>query len=534
MCLAGVLSVWGLAGCQHEDDAAADALGLVPESKLGTRIGSVASVGVPQAAVVEGYGLVGGLAGTGSGDCPPAVREYLKRYILIQVRGRGYDVDTLIGSKDTAVVRLEGVLPPAARKDERFDVRVYLPSGSEATSLHGGWLYKAELMPAGRFGVAGNTVATVEGPMFVNTIEVSKPDAREGYILGGGRVADESRAALTLHRTDPLLISRIRNYLNERYGPGTADALSPTLVGLRIPVKYRQRRLRFVSMVALTYLEQTQELVDARVNRLVYQLARSEKKKQDSEIALEAIGRQGLTKVAALLDASEEEVRLRAARCMLYVGDDRGFGTLRNIALDPESQRRLEALDALAVGAPRDDVAALARLLLRDSDPAIVVGAYERLREMGDPAIMQERVGGGFYLEQVPQTDRTAIYVSRSGDPRVVLFGAPLTCQRNLFVESPDGMVIINSPAGQEHVSVIRRHPMRPGLIGPLNTSFDLADIIRTLGAEPGKAKDGSIAGLHVPYSDVIVLMQRLSAKGAVAAQFWAGPLPKSGRIIKK
>jgi hypothetical protein len=164
----------------------------------------------------------------------------------------------------------------------------------------------------------------------------------------------------------------------------------------------------------------------------------------------------------------------------------------------------------------------------------IVLGAYERLREMEDPTIMQERVGGRFYLEQVPQTDRKAIFVSRSGSPRVVLFGAPLTCRGNLFVESPDGMVMINSPAGQEEVSLVRRHPTRPGLVGPLKTSLDLADIIRTLGTEPGKTKDESVAGLNVPYSDIAVLMQRMSAKGAVEAPFWAGPLPTSGRIIKK
>jgi hypothetical protein len=219
---------------------------------------------------------------------------------------------------------------------------------------------------------------------------------------------------------------------------------------------------------------------------------------------------------------------------MLNLGDDRGFEALREIALDPKSRRRLEALDALVISAPRTDAAALAHRLLRDSEPAIVIGAYERLRELDDPAVMPVLVGRSFYIEQVPETRHKAIYVTRSGDPRIVLFGAPLTCRENVFAESPDGMVVVNAKPGQKSVSVIRRHPTRPGVIGPVATSFDLADIIWTLGGESGQPKDGGRAGLNAPYADVVALMEQLVAKEAVAAQFWPGPLPALSLIIKK
>lgn len=530
--LVGVLFACLLAGCRHEESAA-DSIGVVPESKLGTRISSVAKVAASEPVAVEGFGLVGGLPGTGSADCPAAIREYLKRYIRMQLPAGGYDFDKLIDSKDTAVVRLEAALPAAAHQKEPFDVRVSLLAGSEATSLHGGWLYKAELMPAGKVGTAARTLATVEGPVFTNMIGVSKPDLREGYILGGGRAVRDYQGGMSLRKTNYLLTSGIRNRLNERYGPGTAEALSPNIIGFRIPAKYRQRKLWFISMIGATYLDQTRELIDARVNTLVHRLAVSDRK-DESEIALEALGRESLSKLAGLLNASDEEVRLRAARCMLNLDDDRGFGMLQEIALDPKSQRRLEALDALVLGASRNDAAALAQRLLGDRDTAIVIGAYERLRDMNDPAIMQERVGRSFYIEHVVQTDRQAIYVARSGDPRIVLFGPPLRCRKELFVESSDGMVMVNSQPGQEYVSLIRRHSTRPGPIEPLHTGFDLAEIIRTLGAESAKARDGGPPGLDVSYSDVIVLLQQLTAKDMVTAEFWAGPLPKPGLIIKK
>ena len=530
-CLAGALSVFVFSGCQQKETLA-DGIEFVPESKLGARIGSVANVPMPQPVSVEGYGLVGGLAGTGSGDCPPAIREYLKRYIMTQLPTGGYDVDKLIDSKNTAVVRLEAVVP-AAWQDEHFDVRVSLPAGSEAVSLRGGWLYKAELVRAGTFSATARAMATVEGPVFINSLGVSKVNLREGYILGGGRAAIPFQGVLALRKADFLLASRIRNRLNERYGTGTADALSPAVIGFRIPAEYRRRRLRFIAVVATTYLDQTQELIEARINTLVHQLAVSDKK-ENSEVALEALGRESLAKLGALLQASDEEVRLRAARCMLNLGDDRGFGTLREIALDPKSQRRLDALDALVIGAPRNDAAALAQRLLQDNEPAIVIGAYERLRELDDPGILSTLVGRSFYVEQVSGASQKAIYVTRSGDPRIVLFGAPLTCRKDLFAESPDGTVMLNAKPGQDYVSVIRRHPTRPGVIGPIATTFDLADIIQTLGGESGQPKGGGAVGLNVPYSDVVVLMEQLVAKEAVAAQFWPGPLPKLGLIIKK
>ena len=87
---------------------------------------------------------------------------------------------------------------------------------------------------------------------------------------------------------------------------------------------------------------------------------------------------------------------------------------------------------------------------------------------MGEPAIMQERVGRSFYIEHVVQSDHQAIYVARSGDPRIVLFGTPLELRKDLFVESTDGMVMVNAKPGQQYVSLIRRHPTRPGIVGSL------------------------------------------------------------------
>ncbi len=528
-----LLALMPTGGCAEKQSTKANSIELAPATDLGPTIGSFAEVSRPEPVAVEGYGLVGGLPGTGSAYCPPHVRAYLKQYILVQLPHERVSVDELIDSKNTAVVRLEGWVPAAASKDEHFDVRATLIPGSEATSIRSGWLYKAELVARGTFGVDTRPLATVDGSIFINPIGPAQSDAKSGYILGGGRATYDYVIVLRLRRPDFRVASVIRNRLSERYGPNIAKALSPSDIEVRIPLEYRRRKQRFIAMVPATFLEVTPELAPARVNTLIHQLAVSDHK-ESAEIALEAIGRDSLGKLPVLLDASDAEVRFRAARCMLNLGDDRALPTLRTFATDKGSPYRLDALDAIMVSARRNDALALAQRLLRDRDVAVVLAAYEHLRQMDAPAVTREIVGRSFLLEQVVQTDWRAIFVSRCGDPRIALFGAPLACHDNVFVESPGGMVVIDSRAGQDYISVIRKHPTRPGVIGPVKSSPGLADLIRTLATEPAPMAQGQLRGLGVCYAEVIALLEQMSAKGAVAAEFWVGPLPKIDVPVKK
>jgi hypothetical protein len=197
--------------------------------------------------------------------------------------------------------------------------------------------------------------------------------------------------------------------------------------------------------------------------------------------------------------------------------------------MDKSSAYRIEALETITSGANRNDAAAISRRLLRDPNFDIRLAAYENLRKMGDIAIMQSLVAGDFYLEQITQTKYNAIFVSRSGQPRIVLFGAPLYCSENIFVQSADGNITINARAGQKYVSVIRKLPQRSD-VPPitLKSSFELSDIIRTL-CESAIVKEGSAVrpGLNISYSDAIYILKQMCEKGMVEAEFRAGPLPK-------
>jgi len=219
---------------------------------------------------------------------------------------------------------------------------------------------------------------------------------------------------------------------------------------------------------------------------------------------------------------------------MLNLGSNAGLQTLRQIAMDRSSAYRLEALESITAAARSEEAVSVARMLLRDDDFEICLAAYEQLRKLDDISITREAIDRSFYLEQVVRTEHKVIFAFRSGQPRIVLFSAPIYCNRGIFVQSPDGEITIDAPVNQGTVSIIRTHPKRPSVIAQMKSSYELADIIRKFCTEPVIEDEKGRGGLGVSYADMIALLKQMCDKGAIDAEFRAGPMPKIGINIKK
>jgi len=534
VCIIAAVFIIGLAGgCDEAGRMGGKSTLIDSPTDLGTTIGSLAAIYSPELVAVEGYGLVGGLQGTGSSECPSSIRAYLKRYILKQLPDYRINLDKLIDSPSTAVVHVVGKVPSLEAKERRFDVVVAALVGTQTTSLEGGWLYGAELRVTGRLGAGTPSVGKVAGAVFTDRIGDLMMSRRMGYVLGGAEVFDDYRISLVLHKAGFEVANNVRNRINGRFGFGVAKAATPGRIELTVPPKYAGQRRRFVSLVEATYMTANPEITAQRILAHTRGLATSEDK-YASEIALEAIGNESLGKLSILLNSSDEEVRLRAARCMLSLGGDEGLSALIAIAVSKGPDFRIEALEALTDYADRSDAAAISRRLLGDSDFDIRIAAYEQLLRLEDVSVAREFVARSFYLDQVARSQYKSIFVSRSGEPRIVLFGAPIRCRDNVFVQSEDGSIVLNAPRGQRYVSVIRKQPRLGNVLGHLRSSYDLAAIIRVLCSEPKTEMDQGVGGLGVSYSAMIALVKQLSDKGAISAEFRAGPMPKIGVNIKK
>jgi hypothetical protein len=500
---------------------------------LGATVSSVAEVFAFDAVPVRGYALVGGLAGTGSTECPPAIRSYLEKYIIQQLEGAKINIDELIRSPDTAVVAVEGVLPAGASRNERFDVSIMAISGTQTTSLKDGSLYGCDLYEARQFGSSIYTLATAEGPVFIDLINPDV-DIRTGYILGGGVVNEELKINLIIRHPDYRVANQIRNRINEKFGTSVASALAPGAIELQFPLKYSNQKYKFLQLVRATYLVDTPELIQKRIQAGIQKFA-STSDKNAGEITLEAIGNASLGKLAIFLNSTDPEVRFRAARCMLNLGDKRGLEVLWNIALDKTSDFRIDAINAIALGATTADSETLLRNLLGDDNSQIRLAAYENLVRANDSLLSSKMIAGSFYLDQIAaragdRPEKPLIFVSRRNQARVALFGAPIRCRSNVFVETPDGSITINVPANEQIVTLIRKLSKPPNAVVQLKSTLDLADIIQTLCSEPISTPEEGPPGLGITYSSLVVLLKQMVDSGAVVAEFQPGPLP----IIKK
>ena len=437
---------------------------------------------------------------------------------------------TIIDSLDTAVVEISGVIPELSSPLESFDVALQPLSSTQTTSLDGGYLYTAELKELSRltnveeFVRFSKPLGSANGP--VDTQKTEGPSQDKWFVLGGGKAAQDSSVTLILNTPDFTTANTIRNRINERFGPKTAAAVSTARITLSFPPKYFGQREKFLKLVESLILAENPEIQSEYAQTLIQKMVSKTGDIEDAEIALESIGKSALDAIAPLLNHSDPTVRFHVARCMLNIGDSRPLTVLRSIATNERSPYRIQAIRAVGQSAKRRDALPILSSALNDPRIQVRLEAYEMLAALNAPVISRKSVAkGAFLIDSVICSGPKMIYVYRQQVPKIILFGAPLHCQKNIFVQSEDGTVTINSMPDDKYISISRKHPTRHRVLGPLLSSYELSSLIQTMGELPD-VKESSAAqpGLAIPYSEIIQILETMCAQNAVPAQFFAGP----------
>ncbi len=498
---------------------------------LNTSLGKIAVISAPRPYGVRGFGVVAGLWGTGSAECPPELKKQLEKYIWQRMPStQAFDARTFLESGDTAVVEILGQIPALATKDQRFDLKIRPLSQSQTTSLRGGILYTAELKEIGRmqtFDQYARTIAHAEGSIFTDSSDPNE----QYYVLGGGASIRGTELLIVLNEANYYVASSVRNLINERFGLGTASALSRSEIRVSIPRLYQGRKERFVKMLAFLFLSDTDQQRAAYIDSVLAEFKEG-KNLQDCELSMEVIGKTVADKIIPLLDSPSQQICLHAASCLTHIGDARGVKTLQAIARDKKSPLRIDAIIAMGF-APASLVEPALGSLLTDDDTAIRLAAYEQLVQMKSFQVKAIPVGKSFIIDLISCPGPKLIYAYRKDSPRIAIFGDPIQCQKDIFVDQDN--VIINSKAGDSAISITRRHPGRPRIIGPLKTNYSLTELIRTLGHDPETdAKKSGWPGLGIGYSEILDILKTMCENDMIPARFQASPLTTAGDFLKK
>lgn len=514
--------------------------------------------GVPL--LVQGHGVAVGLAGKGSREVPPEVRQRLTQQMLRHGIGsarEGTDMLTpnrMLDDLDTAVVAVGGVIPPGAPKGTRFDVIVSALQGTQTSSLDGGSVMGTDLMTyavGGGRAVESRPLAVARGDVFVNPfVDPADPDQaielREGRLLGGAVVENPSPLRLILIRPDHATAKNIRDRINERFPsmPAVANATSAGTVEITVPQHYREDYEHFFLLLTHVYVRRGPGAEEAKTRELMAEVLSPDARLEDIALVWEAMGSQVVPMIQDLYASENRDAAYYAARAGARLGDRQAIDVLLYVARDTGSPYQLPAVAEL--GRARD-IRALPVLkeLLDSGNELVRVAAYEAMLKAGfTGGIEQYDIDGRFELHVVPTQRDFVVYATQSGVPRIVLFGAGMTVRRPLYFVAPGELVTIAAQPGDGVLKVWRRVGVARTLSDVTQVPPDLAMLVQALGKmperaerdtttapEPGGPRQPRYRNMGLTYSQVVRVLYLLTQQNAVQARFVLQPVPQAARI---
>lgn len=528
---------------------------------------------------VSGYGLVVNLDGTGDTRAPNPVREYMIKQM--QKHGFGSSMTGLRTlspeqvlndpAKRTAIVRVDGFIPPGAHQGQPFDVQVSALENSNTTSLNHGELYETDLAPRGAdpFNPGGGVInpwaRVISGPIAINpayALDDTSPtrnqklSMRYGVVMNRGVVAEERPIILKLRQPERRIARMIETRLNERFqdanderfsavggfrGSRTAVAKDEGEVWLYVPQSYGNDWERFVGVAMHSYFNADASFSSLQARKLA-DIAREQGDKApllDISYCWEALGQPAVPALAELYNSPVQQVSYAAARAGAYLGDLGAQETLGRIARTPNHPFQT---DAVAILGSLPSTAQL-RLTIRgllDSEQLLVrIAAYKAMLASRDPRVVSKEIGarklppmpagspadlaptpprGRFILDMIESDGPPIVYATRVGEPRIALIG------RGAKVVSPAVMMALNNKltiiteSGRRGVQIFYRGD-RFSQGASVECQEDLAIVVARLGGETPDITDR----MPFKYTDVVGILQKMSDQKMIAATTAAG-----------
>ncbi len=492
----------------------------------------------PQA--LRGFGLVIGLDGRGSSDCPTVIRDYLIDFMTKQVGPQSGDdkrikaPGQLIDSEDTAIVQVVGYVPAGSRRGTRIDLYVTALRGTATESLKGGMLLPTELRffdqsASGRGLIAGAVLGEAGGPIFVNPVpppEASEDaiDPRRGVILGGGRCTQSRDVRLRLMRPAYQTARRIERRINERFGqnPPVADAESRGYVTLRTPPKYSRQPQRFRDVAVFVTLDNNPAARERKWRELASLVAAGGAPLEAIARCWEAGGRSVIPYINSFYDDRDANLRYYAARAGVRLADPVAVPALADIAANADHPQQLAAIEELGNS---DSPQAAVRLipLLDDPQTRVRIAAYEALLRRSHPGIRSvpfrdiiDRTQLNFILDVVDCEGPPLVYVRQTRLPRIAVFGRAVPVLPPVFYSDPGDAVTLVTAEGSDE---LRLYAKAHGWMSEeIRVPPSVDELIEAMASLPLHDAANQLEGIGLSYSHVVRVLARLCRDEVIPA----------------
>ncbi len=491
---------------------------------------------------VQGYGLIVDLEGTGSDEVPQSLRRWLinemTKYGVGQSRYRDFfraSPEQLLASPDTAVVRVEGHIPGGAVAGSRFDLLV-TAADTRSTSLAGGRLWTTELA-AGGFNPSQlyvKPLAKGNGPVYLDPLDTDITDARkreqlqrQAVIVSGGVVTETRIMELVLNQPSRRRASDIADRINERFPAepnarrATANAISPLVVQLNIPRRFRDAPQTFVDLVLHTYIDRSRGFVPMQAQRLADELSTDPDKASSVVLAWKALGPAAQPVFRQYYEDERSYLRLAALEAGAFVGDELASDPLAELSSHRDPAVRLRVAEALISLRSPSSRQAL-RSLLDDPIESVRIAAYESLALKGSELVKRTVIHDGDAVKMVidrVMVQEPLIYITQKQVPRVVIFNPSLGFEVPTMASVWDGRLMIRRTAEGEPAELFYQHPViedNRRTIKAVQHKMEptLATLAYTLAHRP--TVDRPYEGFNLTYGQVVDAIYQLVQTGAV------------------
>lgn len=488
--------------------------------------------------LVSGWGLVVNLDGTGGSR---QLSNSVKAFMVKEMARKGFGSklmpefenvapEQILEDRNAAVVAVYGWLPPAAKKGQWFDVAVKA-GADDVTSLARGMLYDTELTIDGANAIDPNRRvniwANAYGPVFVNPAVAlnssrnpdgaTKRSLRVGTIMWGGEVLNDRPLLVRLRHPERRLARAIEYRINEAFHQDkVCTAFDEGYCQLWLPDKYADDWEHFAKLAQHIYLHGGSEAFARQRARELAEAARKpDAALQDISYCWEGLGEYALPEIAPLLLDSRDDVRFAAARAAAYIGDPSGAAqrALYDLARTDRSPFQIAAVQVLGKIPNSRAVNQLLRDLLDSEQTTVRVEAYKILARAHDMSISsrviksaRESAKEKFVLDYVHCHGAPLIYATRTGVPRIAIFGdVPQLKTPVTFTAMNNSLMISSQPVGEDVTIFYRDAQLRQPV--QMSSPPDVGDVVARLA---GQMDDGT-GQLDFTYAEVLAILQSLS-----------------------
>ena len=508
---------------------------------------------------VSSYGLVVDLRHTGNCDCPGAVRDWMTKEMLRHAMGtmripgyRNMQPEQVLSDDRAAIVVVEALVPPGARKGDRSDAIVKAIPGNKTTSLSAGLLYVCSLRRDGANpynpGGSVNEFAAAQGRLLVDpdiAIEKATPNPkvtqslRTAIIPGGAFLTLDREIILRLREPSYKVAGAIQTRIQEFFQDKTVvKAQDDSQLFLYMPARFHGNWEHFAGIIKNLYLNGSPEFLENRAKVLAKEAVKPNAYLEDISYCLEGMGSIALPALYDLMASRDEDVCFAAARAAAFIGDRLAQETLLNIARSKGHPNRLAALEVLGELPSTPFIQSHLANLLSDPQPEVRIAAYSALVKSGDLHILSQPISSeldpenAFWLDCVDCSGPPLVYVTRVGEPRVAIFGHQVAMNLPAYFTAFDTHLTVSTSA--EHprrLDIYWRPADASQPVVQETSSAQLLDLIGHLGGMGRK-------GLHFTFGEVVAMLQsmvvsdKLSGVAPGRAQFCLQELPDITRRV--